>query len=340
VDSGLRLRERRLALSMTQAQLASYAGVSRQLVAAAEGGRNTPAVDGALRLAAALNTSVEALFGASERLPLCAAIGGELRSGALLRLGRVGEQLVGAPLPRGGDLWGSPDGILVDGHLECFPGAQIADLVIGGCDPALGIAEAMLAPPHRMLALSASTDVAVAALTRGTLHAAIAHGPAKLDPRVPVPVTRWRLARWQVGVALAPQLGTSPSLEAVLHSETPLVTREAHAASQQALERARLDAGLAPIVAGPTASAHLEAARIAAERGWSAVTTESAAHAFALDFLPVESHDVEIWVATQWLAHPAVQALGELLHSSAFTRRVAHFGGYDLAGCGALAGAT
>jgi len=57
------LRRHRLALGLTQAELAAAAGVSRQLVVAVETGVNVPAVDAALRLATALQASTEELFG-------------------------------------------------------------------------------------------------------------------------------------------------------------------------------------------------------------------------------------------------------------------------------------
>jgi hypothetical protein len=44
---------------------------------------------------------------------------------------------------------------------------------------------------------------------------------------------------------------------------------------------------------------------------------------------------VQIWLARRWRDHPGADALGSLLASAAFTERVAQFGGYDLAGCGA-----
>lgn len=57
------LRLARLARQLSQEQLADAAGVSRQAVAGFESGRYDPSLAVALRLAAALGTSVEALFG-------------------------------------------------------------------------------------------------------------------------------------------------------------------------------------------------------------------------------------------------------------------------------------
>lgn len=332
------LRERRVECGLTQTELAARAGVSRQLVAAVEAGRNAPAVDAALGLARALATTVEGLF-APTPPEVVAALGGPLRDGAPLRVGRVADQLVAAELADhgiAGASWAKPDGVLEDGKLRLFPAATPAGIVLAGCDPALGVAEAMLTGlgPRSLLTISAPTGTALRALKLGGIHAAVVHGIPSELPQPPVPVIRWHLARWQVGLAIAPQI-PGHSLEAVLHEDPPVAQRDAAAASQQAFERASAKAGLTTLSRGPHATGHIDAARIAAAAGGAAVTTEAAARAFNLRFLALEDHSVEIWLAERWLDHPGADALGELIVSSAFTERIAHFAGYDLAGCGA-----
>ncbi|MBV8957033.1 MAG: helix-turn-helix domain-containing protein [Solirubrobacterales bacterium] len=333
-----RLRERRLQAGLTQTELAARAGVSRQLVAAVESGRNVPAVGAALRLARALTTSAEDLFS-----PLAAAVvpalGKPLPDGAVVHVARVADQLVAAELAdhgAAGAAWASADGVVENGKLRLFPGAIPAGLVLAGCDPALGIAEAALQArgPSRLLALSASTGAALAALARGTLHGCVVHGPEDAFPRPPLPVIRLHLARWQVGLA-TPRTHAPSSLEALLEGE--IVQRESGAASQQALERAAARAGLR-MRPGQRADGHLDAARSAALLGCAALTTESAARAFDLRFDPLEEHRVEVWLDRRWSQYPATEALANLLASRAFTTRVAGFGGYDLAECGTRVG--
>ena len=307
-------------------------------MAAAEAGHNTPAVDAALGLARALATTVEDLFAAAPP-EVVAALGGPLHDGVPLRVGRVADQLVAAELADhgiAGASWAKPDGVLADGTLRLFPATTPAGIVLAGCDPALGVAEAMLTGlgPRSLLAISAPTGIALRALKRGGVHAAVVHGiPSELT-QPPVPVIRWHLARWQVGLAIAPEI-PGDSLEAVLRGDPPVAQRHAAAASQQAFERASAKAGLTQPSRGPHATGHIDAARIAAAAGGAAVTTEAAARAFNLRFLALEDHSVEIWLAERWLDHPGADALGELLVSRAFTERVAHFAGYDVAGCGA-----
>ncbi len=298
-----------------------------------EAGRNTPAVAAALSLARALGTTVEELFGSHDPPSVVGALGDRLPDGARLRVGRVGDQLVAAEMADHGVAgagWAAPDGVLAGGALRLFEGARPAGVVIAGCDPALGVAEAMLAGlgPRSLLALSAPTGVALKALRAGTVHAAVVHDRRGHLPEPPVAVARWRFASWQVGVGLAPRLRRA-SLEAVLAGK--VVQRDRAASSQKAFERAG-----GRSAQGPVASGHLDAARTAALLGLSAVTTEGAARSFGLRFLPLEEHSVELWVAERWLAHPGIESLAELLGRPAFTERVAQFGGYDLSACGSV----
>ena len=159
------LRRRRLECGLTQTELAARAGVSRQLVAAVEAGHNTPAVDAALGLARALATNVEELFGDTVA-GVVPVLGDRLREGAPLRVGRVADQLVAAELADhgvAGASWVKPDGVLDGGQVRLFPGTAPAGIVIAGCDPALGVAEAMLGGlgPRSLLAISAPTDTAL-----------------------------------------------------------------------------------------------------------------------------------------------------------------------------------
>ncbi len=339
VATSSRLRERRLQCGLTQAELAARAGVSRQLVAAVEAGQNAPAVDAALGLARALATTVEDLF-APGAPGVISALGSPLREGAPLRVGRVGDRLVAAELADHGTAgagWAKPDATIRDGALRLFAGAAPRGLVLAGCDPALGVAEAMLEGlgPSSLLALSAATGTGLASLARGGVHAAVVHGPGGELPKPPVPVVRVHLARWRVGLAVARRLERN-SLEAVLEGKAPIAQRDPGAASQQALERAVVRAGIETAPPGPRAGGHIEAARLAATLGCAAVTTEAAARAFDLNFLSLEEHVVQIWLAERWRDHPGVEALGNLLAASAFTERIAQFGGYDLDGCGTL----
>lgn len=332
------LRESRRAADLTQAELASLAGVSRQLIAAVEAGQNAPSVDAALRLAGALDTTVEALFAPAASAGVVAAVAEQLGEGRPLRVGRVGDRFVAAELPdhgAAGASWARPDGRIEAGELRLFDNASPAGFVLAGCDPALGIAEAMLSGrgERSLLALPAPTGLALKALRSGRIHAAVVHGPEHELGESPLPVLRLHLARWRVGIAYPSDLRLA-ELDDLVDRGLAVVQREPAASSQQALERAIRRAGRDRPPEGPAASGHIEAARIAAILGCAALTTESAAGAFGLRFLPLEEHAVQVWVAEAWTAQPAFAAFADTLSSAAFTSRVGQFGGYDLAGCG------
>lgn len=330
------VRERRLACGMTQAELAAKAGVSRQLVAAVEAARHAPAVDAALGIARALGTTVEELF-SPHRMAVTSALGGQLHPGALLRVGRVDSKLVAAELPDHGTLgavWAKPDAVVEADRVRLLPAANPAGFVVAGCDPALGVAEAMLSGlgPSSLLAVPAPSGKALAALKDGNLHPAVIHGRTGHLPEPPADVDRWHLAKWHVGLAF-PAKKRTPTLAALLRAPGPLIQQDGTAASQQALLRASRAAG-AKLPEGPVASSHLEAARQAATTGGTGVTIEAVARAFGLDFLPIEEHTVELWVDDRWVGLPGFAGFAEILTTPAFLQRVELFGGYDLSGCG------
>ncbi|HZO62499.1 MAG TPA: helix-turn-helix domain-containing protein [Gaiellaceae bacterium] len=334
----VRLRELRQARGLSQAELAGLAGVSRQLVGAAESGRHFPAVDAALRIARALGASVEEVFGGAEteeEAPARLVDGAP--PGAPLRVARVGGERVAVPLgdPGGRGFFSLPDGVAgEDGAVRVLPGAQLDGLVVAGCDPALGIAEALLGShgANRLVAVYESTGRAVALLAERLVHGALVHGPEGALPEPPVPVRRWRVGAWQAGIAYAPALG-HPSLEALTAGGIELAQRDETAASQQALRRALLGLHAEP-PPGPIVGGHLEAARRTSIGGGAAVSMEPAAEAFRVGFLPLETHVVDLWVDERWRDHAGVALLVDVLRSARFRERVAALGSYDLTDAG------
>lgn len=332
------LRQGREQAGLTQAELAERAGVSRQLVGGVEAGRHVPSVDAAIGLARALGVSVEDLFAPPEGEAV-SVLGAPLVEGEAVLAGRVGERLVAAPLGTlslGDAAWATPDGVIEGGTVRLLPGAQATGLVVVGCDPVLGICDALLnrGGTRRMVAVPGSSGAGMDALAAGRAHAAVVHGPEGRLPAPPVAARRLHLARWRVGIGVGG--GRATALEDVLAGAVPLVQREGSAASQQALLRSAARAGIAPPPAGARAGGHIEAARRAALTGGAGVTFEPAAHRHGLDFLPLEVHDVEIWIDARWVDHPGARALGDLLVAPEFRRRVDLVGGYDLRDCGAV----
>src|SRR3954470_5350774 len=118
------LAARRLA-GLSQAELASRAGVSRSLVAAIEGGRNTPSVSAGGARVRALGVTAEELFETDAEAGGDGAItaGTSLREGDAVRLVRVGDLVVAAgcdPLADGS----VADAVFAAGQVRRLPGAR------------------------------------------------------------------------------------------------------------------------------------------------------------------------------------------------------------------------
>ena len=328
------LRDARRGAGLSQATLAERAGISRQAVGAIEAGRHRPSVDAAMALASAVGRSVEELFAAPAAAPV--PVFGPVTEGGGVLAARVGARLVYAPArdALAVEGWPRANAVMRDGRPEPLPGSDLDGLVLLGCDPALGLAAAMLpgSGPYRLVALSGSTATALAAMRDGRAHAALVHGPACGLPAPPKGALRIHLARWRVGVA---SRGRHPRPLAEL---ARVVQREEGASSQKAFEAALAAEG-APLPPGPVASGHLDVARRVAYGAPAGVTMEPAAIGMELAFAPLEEHVAEVWIAARAREHPAVGAIGELLRSGAFTGRLGLVGGYDLDHCGERSGA-
>ena len=320
------LEQARIAAGLSQAELAATAGVSRQAVSAIEAGRHRPGVDAALAIARAVGVPAETLFGAP---PVTKTIG-EPRDGDGVLAARVGDRLVCAPLRRAlaAEGWPRADGVLDGGRVRPLPGSGLDGLVVMGCDPALALAAALLpaSGPRRVVALSGSSRDAVEALRGGSVHAALVHGAH--TGRAPAGAERVPVARWRVGIA---QRGrTARPVAELCERGVRVVQREDGAASQQAFLAAVARAGAAP-PPGPRAPGHLEVAWRVASGAPAGVTMEPAAARHGLAFDALELHRCELWIAAEHADHPGAQALGGLLRSSAFRRRLELLPGYEVA---------
>jgi DNA-binding XRE family transcriptional regulator/molybdate-binding protein len=331
---GDRVRGLRQERGLTQGQLAELAGVSRQLVGAVEAGRHLPRVDAAVGLARVLHTTVEMLLAPDP----CAAVGvlADPPEGTLVRVARVADRLVCVPAGRSGESWAAADAVVRGGSLQLFDPERPA-AVVAGCDPAIGLTARLVegdAGP-RVVSVATSSLAAVEALAAGRSHAVMVHGPRGMLPVPPVAVQRWRVARWQVGLAAARDLPAGWVQDA-LAGRRPVVQRDAGAGSQLAFDRAVAAGGSAAstTVAGPRAEGHTDAAWRAATDGLVAVTIEPSALAMGLDFHPLETHESELWIATEHLEVAGVRGFLDELTGGRVRRRLEAIGGYDLSACG------
>jgi DNA-binding XRE family transcriptional regulator/molybdate-binding protein len=325
------LRRSRIDAGLTQADLATRAGVSRQLVGAVEAGRHLPRVDAALALASVLGIGVAELFESVET-PVDIVSGLPPEQAALVRAGRVGERVVTSPARIGPAGWDVADGVVEEGRLRRFV-RDAPGMVVAGCEPGLEAMERILREGG-MGAVSAiaSSRTALEALAAGRVHAAVVHGPALGVERDDLDVQRVRLTQWQVGLAAAPDAPRGWWQEA-LSGAIPVVQREAGAGVQRAFESAVETNG---VVAGPRVGTHYEAAHRAVLMGMAGVTIEPAALALGASFKTLETHEAQLWIDRRWTAERLVVAALDVIAGSRFQRRLQAVGGYDLAGCGEL----
>lgn len=333
---GERLRTLRHARGLTQAQLAERAGVSRQLVGAVEADRHLPRVDAAVRLASALSTTVEELLA-----PDTSEVVGVVEvptEGALVRVARVGERLVCAPADGSGEGWATADAQIGSGAVHLFDAERPA-VVVAGCDPIVGLASRLLeaASGPRVVPVATSSETATAVLGAGRSHAITVHGAELHGEEMPTTVRRWHIARWRVGLA-APADQPAGWVEGALAGRIPVIHREPGARSQAAFDRAReadSDTAAPAPIRGPRVFSHAQAASRAVTDRMVAVTIEPAALANGLSFHALETHTSELWVATDHVDNPLMNAFMNELVGGRVHRRLAAIGGYDLTDNGA-----
>jgi DNA-binding XRE family transcriptional regulator/molybdate-binding protein len=328
----MKMRGRREALGLSQAVLAERAGVSRQLVSAVESGRHEPGVGAAMSLARELGLSVEALFGPDEVAVPASPVTGSVVSPGPVRVGRVGDRHVVVAVPPLDQLEGlSPEGAWDGASVRFFEGARAAELVLVGCEPALGVLASIVEPAAAALWVKGSSMTAAVALAEGRAHVAVVHDTAGRLPAPGPGVSVFEVARWRVGVAFDRAAG---SLGAVVAAGRPVAQREKGAATQAAFERWLRRRHLArprPIKVG----GHVEACRLVAGRGAAAaVTAEPAALAAGLGFTELEEHVVHLWCRTDLLSYRPVAAAMDVLVSAGFGHRLELMAGYDVSRCG------
>lgn len=334
-----RIREQRERFGWSQADLAERAGVSRQLVGAVEAGRHVPNVGAALALARALGCSVEALFAEPAGVPVTVVSGARPEAGTAVVIARVGDTVVAVPAEHGvanQERWALADATVhADGAVAMLADGADDGLVIAGCDPALGVLAGLTerASRHRVVTVHASTGRSIDALAAGRVHGIVVHAPADELPAAPVPVRRWHLARWQVGVASGRPAGV-PSVEEIATRRLRIVQRDSGAGTQLAFTRALAAVGATASVPGPRGDGHVDVARRVAGGAAAGLTMEAAARSFGLGFTPLEEHTVEVWIDERWATLPAAVSFLDALTGAALRSRLELIGGYDLSSTG------
>jgi molybdate-binding protein/DNA-binding XRE family transcriptional regulator len=367
---GARLRLARQARGLSQQQLAGVAGVTRQAVSAVESGHSDPSLRVALGLARALGMTVEELFGPGEPGDpvLARPVAPVSAPGTRVALATVGDTFVALPLDA--DLaarlgFGAAGGLTVRGGSQGAQeaqgvhgasggrGAQVAvrpigpprpTVVVAGCDPALPLLEtplALLDPPLAFAWWSCGSAEALRLAAAGLVHAAGVHrvGPRVGDDTSGIPgggeVVGF--ASWREGLVVRPGAGVR-GLDDVARQGLRLVNREPGAQARTLLDRECLRLGLEPSQLpgyDSLAAGHLQvAAAITGGLADAGVSSEPAALAYGLDFIPLAEERFDLLLPAKHAASREVQGLLKVLTSPWLLAQLASLPGYDAARCG------
>jgi molybdate-binding protein/DNA-binding XRE family transcriptional regulator len=368
---GARLRLARQARGLSQQQLAGVAGVTRQAVSAVESGHSDPSLRVALALASALGMTVEALFGPGDPADpvLARPVAAPSRGGARVVLATVGDTFVALPLhadmaarvgfgAAGGLVVGAsssraapvPDpasrGLEPIDPVEVRPiGPPRPTLVVAGCDPALPLLEtplALLDPPVAFVWWPCGSAEALRLAAAGLVHAAGVHQPGgerEADETVEIPggAEVVGFAAWREGLVVRPGARVR-GLDDVARQGLRLVNREVGAQARTLLDQecARLRLTPAELPGYDSrAAGHLQvAAAVAGRLADAGVSSEPAALAYGLDFLPLASEQFDLVLPAKHAASREVQGLLKVLTSPWLLAQLASLPGYDPASCG------
>ena len=368
---GTRLRLARQARGLSQQQLAGVAGVTRQAVSAVESGHSDPSLRVALGLARALGMTVEELFGPGEPGDpvLARPVAPVSAPGSRVALATVGDTFVALPLDadpaarlgfgaaggltvRGGGSQGAQGAQGVHGA-SGGQGAQVAvrpigpprpTVVVAGCDPALPLLEtplALLDPPLAFAWWPCGSAEALRLAAAGLVHAAGVHrvGPGEGDDTSGIPggAEAVGFASWREGLVVRPGTGVR-GLDDVARQGLRLVNREPGAQARTLLDRERLRLGLEPSQLpgyDSVAAGHLQvAAAIVGGLADAGVSSEPAALAYGLDFIPLAEEHFDLLLPAKHAASREVQGLLKVLTSPWLLAQLASLPGYDAARCG------
>lgn len=363
IDNNLaELRQRR---GLSAIQLAKMAGVSRQTIYAMENGSYVPNTAVALKLARALETSVEDLFTLSREVPqpqgrtehvtlLPASETPE--PGQPVQLCRVDRRIIGA-MPSAAPWYFPPsDGIVTGksaGHrasVQVFQAeADFANrILMAGCDPGISVLarHAQSAGVELVLAHRNSSQ-ALMLLSEGSLHVAGTHlrddasGESNLPevgrrfPKDSVAVISF--AVWEEGIVTA--RGNPKHIRGIEDlARVSIVNREPGAGSRILLDNQLKRLGIdRRKVNGYTdvAQGHLAAAwRVRSGGADCCIATRASARVFGLGFVPLLSERYDLAIRRQHLDLPGIQRLLDTLSRSAFRRELENLGGYDASRAG------
>lgn len=357
-----RVRTRRDELGMAQKDLAAHVGVSRQSLNAIETQRTSPGVALALKLARALESNVEALFGTAPSEELEATLGARIRgAGTRVLVGRVRDHWIAQPLS--GEPH-APSHYAADGFVRGVSAGRVrveltrasSDLsetvFVSGCAPGLGVLTDRLegaAGPGRFRWLMQANNAALRSLERGHAHVVGVHLPDNMPHQLGRLIARhlptergalYAFARWEAGLVVAPgNPARVRDLSALHRPRLRVALREEGSGARTQLMRMLRTEGvdIAQLTARSVATYSHMAVAQAVQLGAADVgfTIRAAALAFQLDFVPLIQERFDLAVPDDLESDVRVLRLLEMLGEPSFRRELGELG-YDAAASGEL----
>jgi len=350
-----KLRQRR---GLSAIQLAAFVDVSRQTIYAMEAGTYVPNTALALKLAKALDSTVEQLFrlsGEDEARPLrCETAsflpGAEVpQPGQPVQLCRIDDRLLAnapSPVP-----WYFPTADAVVSEHRPLPGKakvqifQTEDdfsnrILVAGCDPGISVLARHVQPAGVELVLAhRNSSEALELLKQGSVHIAGTHLKHDGFPKSALAVISF--AVWEEGIVTAG--GNPKSIRAIddlARRDVSIVNREEGSGCRALLDSQLRQAGI-PVtkVQGyqRMAGGHLAAAwEVRTGTADCCIATRAAARVFGLGFAPLVSEQYDLVVRKKYLDTPSMQNLLDTLSRSKFRRELEGLGGYDARTAGDL----
>ena len=358
-DKGNAVRLARMRKGISQAELARAAEVSRQALSAIEADRYQPSVQIAIRLARALDESVESLFGEAGshtfKATLVPARFSPSRIGTRVNLSRVGGRLV-AIAQEAASLSLFPAAGLVtetarngQAQVSCFRSEKEigATLLIAGCDPSIPVLADWFARKAKHVTLAGSLQTSYGAMEcvlRGQAHACGVHLCDRRTGEFNLGLIKRKLgnrparivnfAQWEIGLAVRPgdRLGIR-SVADLAKKGVRIVNRQPGSGARIVLDELLKESGLdSRQIAGydTEVRGHLEvAASVAAGSADAGITLRVASEAFGLRFIEIRRERYGLIVPEREFDTEPVRILLDALNSSALAAEVGSLCFYD-----------
>jgi molybdate-binding protein/DNA-binding XRE family transcriptional regulator len=331
-----RIRAYRQQRGWSQAELANRAGISRAAISAIEMERLVPSVAAALALAAALNCTVEDLFGVAAEDPEPRWSWPPPSMPCRFWLARVRGRLLRFPAESTAAGVVAHDGIVSEDACQQWGQADPGTtLVLACCDPAAGLlaGEYARASGFRMIVLSRPSGQALALLAQGLVHAAGVHYATDDEPDDNAHAVEnllhgghrlLRVARWEEGLTLAASARVA-SVGEVLRSRLRWVGREPGSAARRCLDEL-LDGRTAPRRMARDHRGVADAIRC----GWAdvGVCHRLASEEAGLQFLGIRREHFDLCFPTADASDPRIVALLEVVRSPSYRRLLGDLPGY------------